>query len=182
MSNLLFYTLLTIRLIAPPFVFKYIHPFYAMILDELVLDGFIAPHHIFKPHINPKFHPNRKRHYDIPLDLWGFICSAIPLVCKKHKYYPVFKGFRKFLLFLLAYRTIGIMLVYPTHSMKHLKFFPNLYIGAYLAVSGCHLLKIKDKRAVIATMMVFMVIFYARELVLIQFNKNMPSSQEYHQG
>ena len=181
MSDLLFYTLLIIRLSAPPLVFNYIHPFYAMIIDELVLDGFIAPHHVFRRFVNPKFHPNRKRHYDIPLDLWGFICSAIPLICKKHKYYPVFEGFREFLLFLLAYRTIGIMLVYPKHSMEHLKFFPNLYIGAYLAVSGCYLLKIKNSGTIIAAMLGCMAIFYVRELHLIQINKDMPSSQEYHQ-
>lgn len=60
MSDLLFYTLLTIRLIAPPVVFKYIHPFYAIVIDEVGLDAVLAPHHLLGRFVDKRYNKNRK--------------------------------------------------------------------------------------------------------------------------
>ena len=92
MSTTLFYSLLAIRTIGPPIVFNYIHPFYAMIIDEAVLDGLIAPHHILRRYIPSEYLKSEvvKRYYDIPLDSWGFINSLQPILLKNHKYYDVF--------------------------------------------------------------------------------------------
>ena len=173
MSNSLFYTLLTIRLVAPPIIFQYIHPFYAMILDEVVIDGVIAPHHIFNGMVPKKFHIFRKPHYDLPLDFWGFLNGLQPILCKEHQYYHVFKGYRKFLVILFIWRTIGTILLYVTKNPRILAIFANFFIGAYLAIAGCSLYKITDKHTITSIIIISMLFFYVRELLLIKLNINL---------
>ena len=84
MSYPLFYTLLSIRLVAPPIIFYYIHTFYAMILDEVIVDGLLAPHHFSHSLklVPIEFNVYRKPHYDLLLDAWGFLNGLQPTVCK----------------------------------------------------------------------------------------------------
>ena len=92
MSYSLFYTLLSTRLIAPPIIFYYVHPFYAMILDEVVIDGLIAPHHLFKPFVPTEMDTYRKPHYDLPLDAWGFLIGYNQLCVKNINILMFLKG------------------------------------------------------------------------------------------
>ena len=170
MSDLLFYSLIIIRVISPPIIFKYMHPFYAMIVDECIVDGLIAPHHLFRQYIPQKFLVHRKPHYDIPLDLWGFLNGLQPIMCKKHKYYYVFKGYRQLLLSLFIWRLIGIILLYIIRDPRILAIFSNFFIGTYLAISGCHLFKIKNKRKINAVILISVLFFYIRQLYLIHMN------------
>ena len=170
MSYSLFYTLLSTRLIAPPIIFYYVHPFYAMILDEVVIDGLIAPHHLFKPFVPTEMDTYRKPHYDLPLDAWGFLNRLQPIMCKKHKYSYVFKGYESFIISLFVLRMIGIVLLYVLKDMRILALFPNFFIGAYLAISGCSLYKITNKKTVTSVIVVSMLLAYIRELCLINVN------------
>ena len=172
MSYNLFYALLIIRLTAPPIIFHYIHPFYAMILNEGVVDGLIAPHHIFT---NLNMVPNlflkhRKPYYDLPLDAWGFLNSLQPLVCKKHNYNNVFKGYEKCLTILFVWRQIGIVLLYIFKNPRILALFPNFYLGVYIAIAGCSLYKIKNKNTINSLIISSILLVYARELMLIKTN------------
>lgn len=172
MSYPLFYTLLSARLVAPPIIFYYIHPFYAMILDEVVVDGVIAPHHLATSLglIPPEMNIKRKPHYDLPLDAWGFLNALQPIMCKKHKYNHVFKGYETFLIILFVWRMIGVILLYVTKNIKVLAIFANFYIGAYLAIAGCSLYKVTNKKTVNTVIIVSMLLAYTRELLLVGIN------------
>lgn len=170
MSYTLFYSLQAIRIISPPIVFKYIHPFYAMIIDEGVLDGIIAPHHVFKNLVPKEFHKNRKKYWDIPFDTWGFINSLQPILIKNHKYYDVFNNYRDLIIFLFIWRMIGIALIYKFNTLNHLILFPNFFIAVYLAVSFCSLKNITDKNIIHNIIFLFMILFYIRELFIIKLN------------
>lgn len=102
MSEALFYVLITTRFVAPLILFYYVHPFYAMLLDEFVVDGIIAPHHLFRSFVPTEFNVFRKPHYDLPLDAWGFFNGLQPVICKGHKYYNVFDGYRTLILSLFV--------------------------------------------------------------------------------
>lgn len=170
MSYPLFYTLITTRLVAPPIIFYYVHPFYAMLLDEVVIDGIIAPHHLFKSYVPPELNIKRKPHYDLPLDAWGFLNGLQPIMCKNHKYNHVFKGYGSFLVTLFIWRMIGIALLYVTKNLNVLAIFANFYIGAYLAIAGCSLYKITDKKTINKVIILCMLIAYGREIFLIMIN------------
>jgi hypothetical protein len=170
MSYILFYTLLSTRLVAPPIIFYYLHPFYAMIIDECVVDGLLAPHHLLINLIPKEMNINRKPHYDLPLDAWGFLNGLQPIMCKKHKYNHVFKGYEVFLITLFFWRMIGIALLYVTKNLKVLAVFANFYIGAYLAIAGCSLYKVTNKRTINIIIIVSMLLAYTREIFLIKLN------------
>jgi hypothetical protein len=141
-----------------------------MILDEVVVDGLIAPHHFAKNLVPKEFHVNRKPSYDLPLDAWGFLNGLQPIMCKKHKYNYVFKGYETFLITLFVWRMIGIILLYVTKNLKVLAVFANFYIGAYLAISFCSLYKITNKKTINIIIIISILIAYIRELLLININ------------
>ena len=65
---------------------------------------------------------------------------------------------------------IGIVLLYVLKDMRILALFPNFFIGAYLAISGCSLYKITNKKTVTRVIVVSMLLAYIRELCLINVN------------
>lgn len=169
-NTTLFYLLLLIRAVVPPFLFAKVHPFYAMILDEVGLDGFISPHHFFIDTIPDHIKGRHKLAYDIPLDTWGFFNGLQPVVLKSNPYYHVFEGYRPLILALFVYKLIGIALVYKLKDFRVFIFFPNFFIAVYLAVAYCRLFGEKDinkviKFAILAT--------YVRELYLVYINKKL---------
>lgn len=172
MSYPLFYTLLSIRVITPPIIFYYMHPFWGMILNEVVVDGIISPQHVYQTFglVPEEFDNMRKPHYDLPLDAWGFLNSLQPIMCKNHKYNDVFVGYESFLLGLFLWRTIGIILLYIIKDVRILALFPNFFIGAYTAISGCSLYKVANKKTVNIVIILAMLIAYVRELYLIMRN------------
>ena len=178
MSKKLFYLLLVIRLVFPPLLFIYLHPLYAMSINEVIIDGIIAPHHIFKPLIYKKLVKDSKRCHDIPFDTWGFIWSLLPILYKNNKYHYVFNKYRVFLVTLLIFRLIGILTVYKFHNMKYLLIFPNFYIGAYIAISLCDLLKITETNKINNMIILCMIISYMREIFLIKINQNISTPPE----
>lgn len=180
MSNKLFYLLLVIRFIFPPFLFIYLHPVYSIIINEVVIDGIIAPHHIFKTLISKKLVKDSKRCHDIPFDTWGFTWSLLPVLYNNNKYYYVFNKYRVFLVTLLIFRFIGILTVYKFHTMKYLLIFPNFYLGAYIAISLCNLLKITETNKINSMIVLFMIISYMREIFLVKINQNISTPPECH--
>ena len=180
MSKKIFYLLLIIRFVFPPLLFIYLHPLYAMSINEIIIDGMIAPHHIFKPLINKKLVKNSKRCHDIPLDTWGFMWSLLPILYKNNKYYYVFNKYRLFMVTLLIFRLIGILTVYKFNTMKYLLIFPNFYIGAYVAISLCDLLKINETSKINKIIILCMIISYAREIFLVKINQNISTPPECH--
>lgn len=168
-SHILFFTLIVIRIIFPPIIFDRIHPLYAMIIDEVVLDGIIAPHHLFKNYIPDIYNhvKYKKRYFDIPLDFWGFLNGLQPVLNTNNKFYSVFEGYRSLIITLFIWRMIGIILVYKLNSMSILKYFPNFYLPVYLSLSFCNMFKIQNIKRITSIMI---VIFYIRELYLININ------------
>lgn len=164
--NLLFHLLLLIRFVSPPFVFRYLHPFWAMIVNECVLDGIISPHHFFTNTIPKQIIGKHKLTYDIPLDSWGFFNALQPVLLTSNNHYHVFDRYRGILILLFAWRITGLILVYVLRSYKILAFFPNMFIALYLAVSFSHLTGV-DIRSIITP---FLLVFYLRELYIISLN------------
>lgn len=170
MSYPLAYSLLFLRFISPPIIFNYVHPFYAMIIDETVIDGLLAPHHLFKNYVPKGFTDTktRKLQHDIPLDAWGFMLGMTPVICKEHKYYKVFDGYRELITSLFIWRMIGFIMVFITRNMRVLTLFPNFYLPVYTVVAGCSLFRITDKKKIIVLIGVSMVLAYAREFYLMR--------------
>lgn len=172
MSYPLFYTLLSIRVITPPIIFYYMHPFWGMILNEFVIDGILSPQHVYQTFglVPEEFDNMRKPHYDLPLDTWGYLNSLQPIACKNHKYHDVFMGYESFLLGLFLWRMIGIILLYVIKDARILTLFPDFFSGAYTAIAGCSLYKVTDKKIVNIVIILVMILAYARELYLIKSN------------
>lgn len=177
-SYKLFYLLIFLRIILPPITFKFIHPFYGMLIDEIVIDGIIAPHHLFVKYIPKKFlrEDIRKPITDIPLDTYGFLWSLYPVLDKNHKYYNIFSfndnhKYRNFILLLFCYRMIGIILYYILgYDIRILTLFPNFYLSTYIVISGCNLFKITKEKTINLLIVVGMFIIYIRELYLAYIN------------
>lgn len=53
-----------------------------MSINEIIIDGMIVPHHIFKPLINKKLIKNSKRCHDIPFDMWGYMWFTSNIIQK----------------------------------------------------------------------------------------------------
>lgn len=158
-----------IRFVCPIFVFIYFHPFFSMIINEGIIDGILDPHQPLFKNVTCKQY-NRKGKYDIALDFWGFLNSLKPVINKNNNYYHIFDNYRIFLLTLYIWRQIGIILILKYKNLEHLKYFPNFYIGAYIAITGCSYFKIKNKKDINIIIILCMIISYMRELILIKKN------------
>jgi len=138
-----FYLSILIRLIVPIFLYRKISPFYAIIINEIILDHFMSTHHYIKFTM-----PLDKRylasHYytDKPLDHYGFFMSLQPVLKKNNKYYATFKGYRKFLLNLFLFRLLGFILYLITNKRQMFIVFPNFYLTSYLIISAYEQFKI----------------------------------------
>jgi len=174
-----------LRIILPPLVFHYFHPFWAMVINECILDGILGYHHILMSggdligHDNIRKIFNNKKYlqrgvyklyFDVPLDLYGFIWGLYPVLYKGHKYYNVFEKYRCQIVALMVFRIIGIILIYITKNFKNLGICPNLYIGVYLAVSYCKLVDIQDKKTINSIIAIAMFVAICRDWLIICYN------------
>jgi hypothetical protein len=156
--------------VIPPILFNKFHPFFAMLLNEFGVDGFISPHHFFLSSTPESIKGHHKLSYDIQLDAWGFLNSFQPILLKSNPYYYVFEKYRIFLTFLFVYRMVGIFLFYKLRDMRVLAVFPNLFIAAYLAISYCEMFEDRNiKRA----LKISFFLFYLREIALVSVNEKL---------
>jgi len=163
--------LLSIRVVLPTIIFSLFHPFIAMLVNEIVLDGLVSPHHFFIHYIPDKIKGRHKVSYDIFLDGWGFLNGLIPVLYKGNKYYPIFEDYRSLIVGLFIWKIIGNIVIYKTKNYKFSLLFQNFYIAAYLSVGFCDFFKIKNNKKKI--MSLFIIVFVLREIYLVSLNKNM---------
>jgi hypothetical protein len=141
-----FYLAITARLLIPIFLFQKVSPFYAILINEIILDFFISPHHYVKytMPLDKRIYAN---HYytDKPLDHWGFAMSLQPVLLNKNKYYNMFEGYRQFLLNLFLFRLLGFILFLIIKKKQIFVLFPNFYLTSYLIISFYSQFKISKK-------------------------------------
>jgi hypothetical protein len=131
-----FYLGIIIRLIVPIIIFRYFHPFYSILFNEIVLDGLLSPHHVIYYLVPQNLQKYSNDFYtDKPLDMWGFLFSLQPILIKSNKFYHVFQGYRSLLFNLFVYRLIGFIVFLITRNRKVFLFFPNFYLTTYIIVS-----------------------------------------------
>lgn len=145
-----FYLGIIIRIILPVIIFKYFHPFYSILFNEIVLDGLFSPHHVIYYLIPKNLQKYATDFYtDKPLDMWGFLFSLQPILNRNNKFYSVFEGYRKLLFNLFIYRLIGYIVFLVTRNRKVFLFFPNFYLTTYTIISFfSKFLKKSDKRVI----------------------------------
>jgi len=138
-----FYLSILIRLIVPIFLYRKVPPFYASLINEIVLDHCISAHHYIK-YTMPFDKRYLATHYytDKPLDHYGFFMSLQPVLKKDNKYYNTFKGYRKFLLNLFLFRLLGFILYLITNNRHMFIVFPNFYLTSFLIISAYEQFKI----------------------------------------
>lgn len=166
-NNPIFTSLIATRIVSPPIVFSIFHPFIAMLLNEVVLDGMISPYHFFSAYI-PDHVKNFKLDYDSPLDMWGFLTAMLPVLYKGNKFYSIFEGYRSLLTMAIVWRFVGYIVAYKTRSWKWFLVFQNFFISLYLAIGFCDFFKIKKNQQEI--MYVSILIFILREFYLVYLN------------
>ena len=141
-----FYLAITARLLIPIFLFQKVSPFYAILINEIILDYFISPHHYIKytMPLDKRIYAN---HYytDKPLDHWGFAMSLQPVLLNKNKYYNMFEGYRQFLLNLFLFRLLGFILFLIIKKKQIFVLFPNFYLTSYVIISFYRKFKISKK-------------------------------------
>jgi hypothetical protein len=124
------------RILVPIILFRKVNPFWAILINELILDFFISPHHFV---INTM--PMEKRylanHYysDKPLDTWGFFMALQPVVDKTNKYYEIFDGYRDLMYYLFIFRLIGYIIFCKVKCKQVFIIFANLYMTTYTIIS-----------------------------------------------
>lgn len=170
-NELIFKFLIFLRVIFPPIIFTFLHPFVAMLIDEVVLDGIVSPHHFFNDVIPENIKGRHKIKYDIFLDTWGFTNGLLPVLYKGNKFYRVFENHRMLILTLFAWKITGYILVYIFKNYKFNLVFQNFFIAVYLSVSFCDFFQIKKNHGKI--MALFIVIFILREFYLSTLNEKL---------
>ena len=92
-SKYVLFGCILIRLIVPIFLFKEVDPFWAMLINEAVIDGVFSPHHIPIGFIPQEYRKYANHYYtDKPLDTWGFLNGLQPVLLKSNKFYSRFEG------------------------------------------------------------------------------------------
>jgi hypothetical protein len=141
-----FYLAITARLLIPIFLFQKVSPFYSILINEIILDYFISPHHYIKytMPLNKRIYAN---HYytDKPLDHWGFAMSLQPILISTNKFYDMFEGYRQFLLNLFLFRLLGFILFLIIKKKQIFVLFPNFYLTSYVIISFYRKFKISKK-------------------------------------
>ena len=141
-----FYLAITARLLIPIFLFQKVSPFYAILINEIILDYFISPHHYIKytMPLDKRIYAN---HYytDKPLDHWGFAMSLQPVLISTNKFYDMFEGYRQFLLNLFLFRLLGFILFLIIKKKQIFVLFPNFYLTSYVIISFYRKFKISKK-------------------------------------
>lgn len=169
MSNFVFKTLLAIRVFFPPIFFSTLHPFVAMLFDEVVLDGFISPHHFFVDYIPEHIKGRHKLSYDLFLDSWGFLNGLLPVLYRGNKFYSVFERNRLLLLSLFVWKIIGSILIYKFKNYSYVLLFPNFYLAVYLSLSFCDFFNVRKNQGKITA--AFILFFMIREVGLMTLNQ-----------
>ena len=107
-----------IRILAPLFLFTFLHPAVAMLLVDGLLDS-------IEPNIsreNIEYHLRDKK-----LDLWGHFVGLIASWI-----IPSMKPYRTLLTGLFIFRTIGVFNFLTNKNKKYLAYFPNYYSMFYI--------------------------------------------------
>lgn len=170
MKDVIFKTLLLIRVVFPPLMFSLFHPFIAMLVNEVLLDGLISPHHLFTKFIPENVKGKHKMSYDIFLDSWGFLMSLIPVFYKNGKYYHVFDGYRTIVSFLFVWKIVCMSLVYKFKDYRP-SFPAMLFLPVYLSIGFCDFFKVETNKG--RVMALFIIVFAVRELWLQMLNKKL---------
>ena len=141
-----FYLAIIARVIIPIFLFQFVSPFYAILINEIVLDFFISPHHFVK-YTMPYDKRIYANHYytDKPLDHWGFAMSLQPILAKSNKFYNIFEGYRQFLFNLFLFRLLGFIVFLIVKKKQIFVLFPNFYLTSYVIISFYSQFKISKK-------------------------------------
>lgn len=131
-----FYLATLIRIVVPIFLFHKMNPFWAILINEFVLDFLMSPHHLVRE-IMPEDKKCWANHYysDKPLDTWGFLMALQPVVLPSNKFYHIFDGYRDLIFYLFIYRFIGFIIFCKTKVRQVFVIFANFYFTTYLVVA-----------------------------------------------
>jgi hypothetical protein len=151
-----FYLFIAIRLIVPFYLFKKFNPLFAILFNEIVLDGFFSPHHFAKFTMPEKYQIFANNFYtDKPLDTWGFLLALQPVVDKNNKFYHVFEDYRGLIVSLFVLRLIGYIIFLVTRCKQVFIYFPNIFLFAYSIIS---FFKLYTKNVSNKTINIFIII------------------------
>ncbi len=125
-SKTLLGIVVTCRIVLPALLFAFVTPFFAMVVNELVVDTVIG-------HVEESYHLSRidwQKRVDKPLDLLGFTYSLYPVLT-----HPAFVGSRELMIALFLYRLIGVIIFVVTENRLFFIAFANFYVGAFYGIS-----------------------------------------------
>ena len=128
-----------VRIILPIFLFIYLNPINAMIINQILVDN-IDP--IYLVNVNSNLY-NRVayQNWDKIFDLWGYFISLYPVLFVTKLSIPT----QIIFILLFIYRVIGVIIWYLKQKEDIFIYFPDFYTALYYIIYGCILFKIKNK-------------------------------------
>ena len=125
------------RLVIPIYLFQYLHPINAMLINQIIIDN-IDPIYLLNVE-SPLYNRNIYQSWDKVMDIWGYLCSLYPVL-----YGSVSPLTQKILIGLLVFRIIGVIVWFIQQQESVFVYFPDFYTAIYYVIFGCQFFHITN--------------------------------------